>query len=133
VWPASEVDLTTGCNARRANWPAQIHWIRIRKLNVTGCHPCDPDLRATLLVTMAAAYHGGIPIPDGDAYVNDPTVLDALGRAMDYWFTNDYTNDACLEYGGLAQCPCGTPGLWNTNWFSNVSSTPSLIPSYNSI
>ena len=71
---------------------------------------------------MASAYHGGIPIPDGDEYVNDPTVLDALKRAMDYWFANDYTNDACLEWGGQSQCPCGTPGLWNTNWFSNVSS-----------
>jgi hypothetical protein len=75
----------------------------------------------TLLVTMAAAYHGGIPIPDGDQYVNDPTVLDALKRAMGYWFANDYTNDACLEWGGLSQCPCGTPGFWNTNWYSNVS------------
>ena len=31
VWPASEVDLTAGCDARRANWPAQQHWSRIRK------------------------------------------------------------------------------------------------------
>ena len=31
MWPASEVDLTTGCDARRANWPAQRHWSRIRK------------------------------------------------------------------------------------------------------
>lgn len=28
-WPDSEVDYTTGCLARRANWPAQVHWIRI--------------------------------------------------------------------------------------------------------
>lgn len=30
-WPDSEVDYTTGCTARRANWPAQTHWQRIRK------------------------------------------------------------------------------------------------------
>lgn len=75
---------------------------------------------------MASAYHGGIPIPDGDEYVNDPTVLDALKRAIDYWFANDYTNDACLDSGGLSLCPCGTPGFWNTNWFSNVSATHPL-------
>lgn len=78
---------------------------------------------------MAAAYHGGIPIADGDEYVNDPTVLDALKRAMDYWFAHDYTNDACLDQGGLSQCPCGTSGLWNTNWFSNVSlPSPPISP-----
>ena len=59
-------------------------------------------------------------MPDGDDYANDPTVLDALKRAMDYWFAHDYTNDACLDQGGLSTCPCGTPGLWNTNWYSNV-------------
>ena len=31
VWPASEVDLTAGCDGRRANWPAQTHWARIRE------------------------------------------------------------------------------------------------------
>ncbi|KAG5637192.1 hypothetical protein H0H81_005449 [Sphagnurus paluster] len=30
-WPASEVDYTTGCAARRSNWPAQEHWQRISK------------------------------------------------------------------------------------------------------
>lgn len=29
TWPASEIDYTAGCNARRANWPAQEHWARI--------------------------------------------------------------------------------------------------------
>jgi hypothetical protein len=31
-WPGNEVDYTTGCAARRANWPAQVHWQRIREL-----------------------------------------------------------------------------------------------------
>ena len=30
-WPDNEVDYTTGCAARRANWPAQAHWQRIRE------------------------------------------------------------------------------------------------------
>jgi len=29
-WPDNEVDYATGCSARRANWPAQEHWNRIR-------------------------------------------------------------------------------------------------------
>lgn len=28
-WPDGEVDYATGCDARRANWPAQEHWQRI--------------------------------------------------------------------------------------------------------
>ena len=79
---------------------------------------------------MASAYHGGIPIPDGNKYAKDPSVLGALKRAMDYWFANDFTNDACLDYGGKSQCPCGTPGLWNTNWYSNVSPVPSSPPDH---
>jgi hypothetical protein len=31
-WPDNEVDYTTGCAARRANWPAQAHWQRICEL-----------------------------------------------------------------------------------------------------
>jgi hypothetical protein len=33
-WPDNEVDYTTGCAARRANWPAQAHWQRIRELTI---------------------------------------------------------------------------------------------------
>ena len=28
-WPDSEINYTTGCDAQRANWPAQVHWQRI--------------------------------------------------------------------------------------------------------
>lgn len=28
TWP--DVDYTAGCPARRANWPAQVHWLHIR-------------------------------------------------------------------------------------------------------
>ncbi|KAI0348044.1 polysaccharide lyase family 8 protein [Trametopsis cervina] len=104
-WPASEVDYTTGCDARRANWPAQTHWIR--------------------LVTMAAAWHGGLT--GANQFVKDPTLLSAIQRAADWWFANDFTDDACLDSGGTASCPCGTPGLWNTNWFSNIILIPNLV------
>jgi hypothetical protein len=29
-WPDNEVDYTTGCDARPANWPAEKRWQRIR-------------------------------------------------------------------------------------------------------
>ena len=67
---------------------------------------------------LAAAWHGGLA--GASSYANDSSLLDAISRAMDYWFVNDFTNPACLDQGGLPACPCGTPGFWNTNWFSNV-------------
>lgn len=30
-WPDNEVTYTAGCAARRANWPAQVHWQRLRE------------------------------------------------------------------------------------------------------
>ncbi|KAJ3576650.1 hypothetical protein NP233_g291 [Leucocoprinus birnbaumii] len=106
-WPDSEVDYTTGCPARRANWPAQEHWQRI--------------------LVMAAAWHGGLN--GGEQFVKDPTVHDKISLAMDYWFGRDLTNLACLDEGGTSACPCDNPGnlLWNTNWFSNVILIPELV------
>ncbi|KDQ63719.1 polysaccharide lyase family 8 protein [Jaapia argillacea MUCL 33604] len=104
-WPASEVDYTTGCDARRANWPAETHWQRI--------------------VTMTAAWQGGL---DGTPqYVNNTALRSSISLAMDYWFENDFTNPGCLYQGGTSPCPCGTPGLWNTNWFSNIILIPTLV------
>ncbi|KAH9849786.1 galactose mutarotase-like protein [Lenzites betulinus] len=105
-WPDSEVDYTTGCTARRANWPAEDHWSRI--------------------VTMAAAWHGGVE-GSSQSFVNSSSLLDAILSAMDFWFANDFTDQACLDSGGLASCPCGTPGFWNTNWFSNIIGIPELV------
>ena len=69
---------------------------------------------------MAAAYHGGVE--GAEQYAKNPELLAAISRAMDYWFDNEFStigNGACMDGGGKAddQCPCGTPGLWNTNWF----------------
>jgi hypothetical protein len=104
-WPASEIDYTVGCTARRANWPAQNHWQRI--------------------IVMAAAWHGGMV--GGDQYVKSASLRSAISLAMNYWFSNDFTDATCLDSGGLSGCPCGTPGFWNTNWFSNIILIPNLV------
>ncbi|TCD71496.1 hypothetical protein EIP91_008877 [Steccherinum ochraceum] len=104
-WPDSEVDYTVGCDARPANWPAQTHWTRI--------------------LTMSAAWHGGLK--NADQYVKNNTVLASISSAMDFWFQNDFTVIGCLDSGGTDACPCGTPGFWSTNWFSNVILIPNLV------
>jgi hypothetical protein len=76
---------------------------------------------------MTAAYHGGVA--GSEKFVKNPAVRSSIGRAMEYWFARDFStigNGACLDDGGRAGglCPCGTPGLWNTNWYSNVILVP---------
>jgi hypothetical protein len=53
---------------------------------------------------------------------NNTALLSKIQLAMDYWFNNDYQSDDCIDQGGLTNgtCPCGTPGLWNTNWYDQV-------------
>ncbi|KAJ7293615.1 polysaccharide lyase family 8 protein [Mycena rebaudengoi] len=101
-WP--DVNYATGCDAQRANWPAQIHWNKIS--------------------AMAAAWHGGLT--GAEKYVQDPALRANISLAMNYWFSNDFTNPACIDSGGTSTCPCGTPGLWNTNWYGNTIGTPLL-------
>lgn len=98
-WPVSEIDYTTGCAAQNATWPAQEHWERIN--------------------TFAAAWHGGLK--NALQYVGDPDLRASISLALQFWFSNDFTDPACLDAGGTSTCPCGTPGFWNENWFSNVS------------
>jgi len=74
---------------------------------------------------MAGAWHGGLA--GAEQYASDPELRAAITLAMDFWFTNDFTNPACLDSGGTATCPCGTPGFWNTNWFPNIIGTPELV------
>ncbi|PPR06899.1 hypothetical protein CVT24_011589 [Panaeolus cyanescens] len=109
-WPDSEVDYTTGCDARRANWPAQTHWQRI--------------------LIMAGAWYGGIK--GADQLRNDTTLLNGISSSMNYWFNRDFTNVACLDAGGTSSCPCSNPdnSLWNTNWFSNVGYSALLLDSW---
>lgn len=124
-WP--DVDYTTGCDARRSNWPAQEHW------NRSVCLPYAPLIDLTLqqdmyatprvpflisfdtfIVTLSGAWYGGIA--DG-SYEKSAVVLASISKAMDWWNSRDFANPNCLDYGGSSQCPCGTAGLWNTNWF----------------
>ena len=80
------------------------------------------ELMLLYLAFMAAAWHGGV---DGaDEFVNSPELLDATLRAMDFWFSNDFTDESCLNGG----CDCSASGLWSTNWFSNVGHRH--LPSY---
>ncbi|KAF7340878.1 Polysaccharide lyase family 8 protein [Mycena sanguinolenta] len=103
TWP--DLDYTTGCPAQRANWPAENHWVRI--------------------MNMAGAWHGGLA--GAEKYAKNPNLRSKISLAMSFWFQNDFSNPACLDSGGTATCPCGTPGLWNTNWFSNIIGTPDLV------
>ncbi|KAJ7837589.1 polysaccharide lyase family 8 protein [Mycena olivaceomarginata] len=102
-WP--DVDYTSGCAGQRANWPAELHWTRI--------------------TTLAGAWHGGLA--GAEQYVKDPSLRTSISLAMGYWFSNDFQNPACLDSGGTDTCPCGTPGLWNTNWFPNIIGTPEVV------
>ena len=71
------------------------------------------------VVTFSSAWHGGFK--DAEQWVQSGQVRSAISSAMGFWFANDFANPSCLDSGGDAACPCGTPGLWNTNWFSNVN------------
>lgn len=62
-------------------------------------------------------YDGRLPVGG----LESPLVTTILS-AMKFWFDRDYTNDYCLDRGGRSECACGTAGLWNTNWYSNVIS-----------
>ncbi|KAL7285291.1 hypothetical protein ACG7TL_000386 [Trametes sanguinea] len=102
-WP--DVDYTAGCDAPTANWKAQSHWERI--------------------LTFASAWHGGLK--NADQFVQSSQVRSAITTAMGFWFSNDFADPSCLDSGGDSACPCGTPGLWNTNWFSNVIGVPTFV------
>ncbi|RPD82583.1 polysaccharide lyase family 8 protein [Lentinus tigrinus ALCF2SS1-7] len=103
TWP--DLDYTAGCDAPTANWKAQKHWSRI--------------------LTLAAAWHGGFK--NAAQWVQSDEVRSALSSSMGFWFSNDFTIPACLDSGGDDACPCGTPGLWNTNWFANVIGVPTTV------
>ncbi|KAH7332890.1 chondroitin AC/alginate lyase [Rhizoctonia solani] len=101
----SAIDYSAGCTARRSSWPAGGHWTR--------------------LLEMAVAYHGGVA-----RYKHNADLRSAIQKAMGYWFANDYSvigDGSCIdrEFLKINHCPCGTPGLWGPNWYSNVIQVPS--------
>ena len=81
-------------------------------------YPKDQVRSNHCAVTMTAAWHGGMP--GDDDYVKSSSLQASISEAMDWWFQNDFVNPACLDSGGTSRCPCGTAGMWTTNWFSNV-------------
>ncbi|KZV87023.1 galactose mutarotase-like protein [Exidia glandulosa HHB12029] len=107
TWP--DVNYAAGCPAQRSNWPAQLHWQRI--------------------VALASIYEGAYAQGALESLAGNSSVLDATLSAMDWWFQRDFTASDCLANGGAtgSNCPCDTPGLWNTNWFSNVILIPRLV------
>ncbi|CUA68997.1 chondroitinase AC precursor [Rhizoctonia solani] len=101
------INYTAGCGAQLASWPAGAHWSRV--------------------LAMSAAYRGKTA-----GYRDNPDLLYAIRLAMEYWFANDYStlgDGSCMDRDYLenGSCPCGTPGLWNENWFSNVIQVPSRV------
>lgn len=102
-----DVDYTTGCAARRANWPATVHWLRT--------------------ATLAAAWHGGLQ--GAEILVNNDNVKTTVFAAMDWWFARDFKNNACLLQGGTKSCPCSNKdhSMWDPNWFSNVIGVPMRV------
>ncbi len=114
-WP--DVVYTAGCDAPTANWKAQAHWSRICRY-LANLHLSDSTQCLSIVVTFASAWHGGFK--NAAQWVKNDQIRAAISSAMGFWFSNDFTNPACLDSGGDDACPCGTPGLWNSNWFSNV-------------
>ncbi|OBZ87324.1 Chondroitinase-AC [Choanephora cucurbitarum] len=92
--------MSSGCEARRANWPAIEHLSRTRYL--------------------ATAYMMN---------TSDTVAFDAAMLALNYWINNDYNSTDCIRRGGNSKgnCPCGTPGLWNTNWYSQLIGVPKVL------
>lgn len=93
------------------------------------------NLRRFFSGPIAAAYSNLVPLsssldqkPPKD-FVSNDTVRSALDSAFDWWFNRDFNVTACLDNGGVSggACPCGTPGLWNPNWFANVSQDSSCV------
>lgn len=78
---------------------------------------------------MAGSWRGGVK--DADNLVGNETLLSAVSIAMDWWFSHDFTNPACLDSGGTDACPCSDTetAMFNTNWFSNIIGTPKLVSS----
>ncbi|KAG1105926.1 hypothetical protein G6F42_016907 [Rhizopus arrhizus] len=66
------------------------------------------------------------------AYAKNPTDSALLAKALlalNYWLDNDFTTNDCIDWGGnsAGSCPCGTPGLWNRNWYNQIIGTPTNI------
>ncbi|KAI8334254.1 chondroitin AC/alginate lyase [Chlamydoabsidia padenii] len=97
VWP--DVDYTSGCSARKAYWPARKHLERLE--------------------SMASVWYS--------QKEDDDDLLSKILLGLNYWFKHDFNEKSCVMLPGTGQCPCGTPGLWNLTWYSQVISIPRHI------
>ncbi|KAG9240474.1 polysaccharide lyase family 8 protein [Calycina marina] len=102
-----DVIYLSGCDAERANWPIQQHWNRI--------------------ITFASAWTG-LNSAVSSNWTQDEDLYSAISKGIDYWFENDFTESDCMGEGGEDDynCPCGTPGLWNQNWYDQAILIPQL-------
>ncbi|KAF9481397.1 polysaccharide lyase family 8 protein [Pholiota conissans] len=123
-WPDSEINYTAGCDAQTASWPAQSHWSRISES--FGIFAMENRYANEISIdTFAAAWHGGFK--NAAQWTGNATLRASISSAMNFWFSNDFTVPACLDSGGTDICPCSTPGLWNTNWDSNIILIPGWV------
>lgn len=60
---------------------------------------------------------------------DDNTLLSKANLALNYWLDHDFTEKDCIDKGGKkgSKCSCGTPGLWNKNWYDQEIAVPRLI------
>ena len=65
-----------------------------------------------MIVTMAAAWHGGVR--GNNPYVKNAKLRTAIARGMAYWFSRDFRLPGCLDRGGTSVCPCSNTdkSLW---------------------
>ncbi|KAF5384577.1 hypothetical protein D9757_007500 [Collybiopsis confluens] len=104
-----DVDYTTGCAAQRANWPAESHWSRLE----------------TMAGIWYTSQNDGTTVPQPCS----GALQSKISTGMDWWFSHDFSNPACLDSGGTPACPCDPTDdtMWNTNWFSNIIGVPALV------
>jgi hypothetical protein len=76
---------------------------------------------------MSAAWHGGLEWDGVEQWVDNADLRSSIESAMEWWFERDFSRVDCLVEGGKTACPCGTAGLWNTNWYSNVILIPNIL------
>lgn len=74
-WIRRRLTLTSDLNI----WKAEEHWARV--------------------IGMAQAW-SGLNSGASPSYANSTGLFGSTQSALQYWFTNDYQNDACLQANG---------------------------------
>ncbi|KAG8405083.1 hypothetical protein J3459_022258 [Metarhizium acridum] len=137
VWEASRDDELALISKRRIadlaqfpdpTWFSQIStWLETQKSD--GTWPDVNYMSGCAAQSSPLQPHGpGANPAVAQNRTRSDDLIEAISRGLDYWFRNDYTPADCMGNGGKAtgSCPCGTPGLWNTNWYSQAILIPQL-------